>query len=475
MTRHRGYSALTLRGVGTGLATLLLRAEAMNVLESRADRPLRLRPWVLLAGAVVVIAAVLYFTNGSSTPGNTGSPTASRSAGHGSGSASASGGSKSTFFLRSTMPSTGQQNVAANTTISLTFSSPVSLHAASTPTLSPKIAGKWVQPTPTTLSYELDSPLIPASQEVVTVPGGTHGLRSAGGAVLTSSNSVTFDVADGSTLRLQQLLAGLNYLPVGFSPTGPAPARADLAEDQAGTFSWRWPGLPSELTSQWTQGTANVITKAAVEAFETQNNLGVDGEAGPAVWTALINDTINAKASATPYVYVLVNKALPQNLTLWNNGTAQYAGIPVNSGAPGADTTDGTFAVFEHVRYSDMKGTNPDGTTYNDPNVPYASYFNGGDALHGFIRATYGSPQSNGCVEMSYADAALVWPLTPIGTLVTVEGPNYGTAPPPTTTTTAPPATTTTAAPAPTTTTPTTAPAAPPAPAAITSTTAPPA
>ncbi len=110
-----------------------------------------------------------------------------------------------------------------------------------------------------------------------------------------------------------------------------------------------------------------------------------------------------------------------------------------------------------------MKGTNPDGSTYNDPNVPYASYFNGGDALHGFIRATYGSPQSNGCVEMSYADAALVWPLTPIGTLVTVEGPNYGSAPPPTTTTTttAPPATTTTA-PAATTTT------APPAPAATT-------
>jgi hypothetical protein len=120
------------------------------------------------------------------------------------------------------------------------------------------------------------------------------------------------------------------------------------------------------------------------------------------------------------------------------------------------------------VRYSDMKGTNVDGSTYNDPNVPYASYFNGGDALHGFIRASYGSPQSNGCVEMSYADAALVWPLTPIGTLVTVEGPNFGTAPPPTTTTTtAPGSTTTTTAPpggppAAVTTT-TAAPAAPPA------------
>ena len=63
-----------------------------------------------------------------------------------------------------------------------------------------------------------------------------------------------------------------------------------------------------------------------------------------------------------------------------------------------------------------------------------------GDALHGFVRSSYGSPQSNGCVEMTYANAALVWPLTPIGTLVTVVGPDLGVAPPPTTTTTAPPA-----------------------------------
>jgi lipoprotein-anchoring transpeptidase ErfK/SrfK len=255
----------------------------------------------------------------------------------------------------------------------------------------------------------------------------------------------------------------LNFLPLGFAPSGPAPSTADLATDQPGSFSWRWPDMPTALTSQWIQGSTNEISKAAIEAFETQNGIGVDGIAGPAVWTALINDTINHKVDATPYIYVLVNKVEPENLTLWNNGVAQYDGIPVNTGAPGADTTDGSYAVFEHVRFSDMKGTNTDGSTYNDPNVPYASYFNGGDALHGFIRASYGSPQSNGCVEMSYADAALVWPLTPIGTLVTVEGPNYGTAPPATTTTsTASTTTTTTTAPAPPATT-TTAPAPPPA------------
>jgi lipoprotein-anchoring transpeptidase ErfK/SrfK len=431
----------------------------MNVVESREGRPLRLRPWVLLVGAAVVVAvvAVVLAVSGSSP-----SPSGPESAKGGSSGAGTggSGGSGASFALQSVTPAAGTQNVPPNTPITLTFSAPVSLQKVA-PTLSPNIAGKWVQSDATTLTYALESPLIPYTQEVVTIPGGAHGLMSTGGATLTSSHTVAFDVAAGDTLRLQQLLAELDYLPLGFSPSGPTPTKPDLALDQQGTFSWRWPSLPTELTSQWTQGTTNEITKAAVEDFESQNNIGVDGEAGPTVWGALINDLINDKPSATPYVYVLVNKVVPQTLTLWNNGTAQYT-VPVNSGAPGADTTDGSYAVFEHVRFSDMKGTNVDGSTYDDPNVPYASYFNGGDALHGFSRASYGTPQSNGCVEMSYANAALVWALTPIGTLVTVEGPNFGTAPPPTTTTTtAPAATTTTAPPAPPATTTTAAPAAP--------------
>ena len=428
----------------------------MNVLESRGGRPFRLRPWVLLGGAVVVLAAVLFFTNGSAVPGRSGSTNAStNSHATSSGSGSARPGA-TRLSLRTTTPIAGAQGVAPNTTISVTFSSPVSASTV-TPVLSPAVAGKWVHTNATTLSYQLASPLIPSSKELLSIPGGSQGVRGSNGATLPASQTVSFAVAAGDELRLQQLLAQLNFLPVAFVPSGAAPSAADLAQDQAGSFTWRWPSQPAELTSQWTQGTDNMITKAAVEAFETQNAIGVDGIAGPAVWTALINDTINHKVDTTPYVFVLVNKVVPQGLTLWNNGAAQYTGIPVNTGAPGADTVDGSFAVFEHVRYSEMKGTNPDGSTYDDPNVPYASYFNGGDALHGFVRSSYGTPQSNGCVEMTYADAALVWPLTPIGTLVTVVGPNLGVNPPATTTTTttppppAPPPPTTTVPPAPAT------------------------
>jgi len=68
-----------------------------------------------------------------------------------------------------------------------------------------------------------------------------------------------------------------------------------------------------------------------------------------------------------------------------------------------------------------MSGTNPDGSKYHDTGIPWVSYFNGGDALHGFIRSSYGYPQSLGCVEMSFDNAKTVYPSTPIGTLVTVQ------------------------------------------------------
>ena len=115
-----------------------------------------------------------------------------------------------------------------------------------------------------------------------------------------------------------------------------------------------------------------------------------------------------------------MSKQVPETLTLYENGAPVMADVLVNTGAPGADTADGTFPVFEHVPSSRMQGTNPDGSTYDDPAVPWASYFNGGDALHGFLRSQYGYPQSLGCVEMPYANAHTVFLNTAIGTLVTV-------------------------------------------------------
>lgn len=365
------------------------------------------------------------------------------------------------FNVTSTNPTPGATSVPANTLLTVAFSSALS-SGETTPTLSPAVTGTWARHGRKELVFTPSRPFVPYTKYTLTVPGGLSGVASASGAHLRATRTVTFTIAAGSVVRLQQLLASLGYLPVSFPPSNTL--GRDMATVQPGTFAWRWPSLPSELTSQWAPGAAGALTKGAVMAFETQNGLPVDGVAGPEVWTALLHDAASQKASTEDYTYVLVTKVLPQHLTAWVNGALAFKDIPVNTGVPGATTLDGTFQVFEHVPFSDMKGTNVTGSHYTDPHVPWASYFNGGVALHGFPRASYGWPQSNGCVEMRITTAGRLWPYTPLGTIVTVVGPTSqssqsqsqptSTPPPPSSTTTTTATTTTTTPPASTTSAP---------------------
>ena len=289
------------------------------------------------------------------------------------------------------------------------------------PTLSPSVAGAWAVLSPRLLEYETAGPLVPGATETITVPGGPTGIIGSQGQHMAQTVTSPFTVAPGSVLRLQQLLAELGYLPLSFTPDAPVTSPAEEGNAQAGSFAWRWSTLPAALTSLWTQGSANVITRGAVMNFEDQNGLTSDGVAGPEVWAALLADLQSGKGDANSWNYVLVNKALPETTTVYQNGAPVYS-TPANTGVAGAPTVDGTFPVFARYTVTTMSGTNPDGSHYVDPGIPWVSYFNGGDALHGFVRASYGFPQSDGCVEMPPANAAIVFPYTPLGTLVSVEG-----------------------------------------------------
>ena len=377
------------------------------------SRPHR-RAWIAVGVAVVVVAVVVVaFVVGRSA--------------HGPGTAATAGKGSTTsvpvtpLTVASSVPTSGATQVPSDQVVTVTMSGPVS-SGVNSPVFSPPVSGTWRQSGAKSLVFDATAPFLPTSTETLTIPAGSAGPRSVHGGELAAPVTITFGVAQASTERLQQLLAQLGYLPLTFTATGATPPNG-AATSQAGAFAWRWTTLPPDLTSLWSEGSENVITKAALMTFQSQNDLTVDGLAGPNVWSALLGAVSGGKTDPSPYDYVLVSKQLPESLTLYENGSPTMTGIAVNTGAPGADTVDGTYPVFEHVPSSRMQGTNPDGSHYDDPDVPWASYFNGGDALHGFVRATYGSPQSNGCVEMPIATAAQVWPLTPIGTLVTVVGP----------------------------------------------------
>jgi len=318
-------------------------------------------------------------------------------------------------------PSPGASNVSPDTLITLRLAEPLAADSPM-PRLSPAVAGSWTLSSPTTLVFQPTTTFVPGASESVIVPAGAGGLQGVDGERTTVTLTVGFHIALGSTLRLQQLLAELGYLPLSFTPSASDPM-TDLNEamPQVGTFSWRWQDLPSSLTSLWSPDELSVITQGAVMQFESSEGLTTDGIAGPVVWGDLLKAVRNHDVNRQPYNYVYVQKyPEPENVTVFSDGKAIYNTL-ANTGIAAAPTPDGTWPVYLRFTVTTMTGTNPNGSHYSDPGIPWVSYFHGGDALHGFIRASYGFPQSLGCVEMPFANAAVVFPNTPIGTLVTVQ------------------------------------------------------
>lgn len=276
----------------------------------------------------------------------------------------------------------------------------------------PALQTKWQQIGPDDVQAIAISALKPLTNYVFHTPA-TLSCAKKSCTVLSYHNMVA-----GATTNLvweAQLLSELKYLPLTFTPGTP---QTSPTEQVNGTFSWTY-NLPTVLTSQWSVGTDNIILKAALETFQSQLNLPVTGVADATTWSDLLSAVQDNHVDPATYDYVDVSEQLPETLTLYVSGKVIFTTL-VNTGIEPVPTELGTFPVYVRYLTTTMSGLNPNGTPYHDPDIPWVSYFNGGDALHGFIRASYGFPQSLGCVEMPFASAKTVFPYTPIGTLVTV-------------------------------------------------------
>jgi len=317
-------------------------------------------------------------------------------------------------------PAPNATNVPSDSALSVQFTVPLAADSP-VPSLSPAIPGSWVQTSSDILAFDATAPLPPGATVSVSVPGGADGVEGSDGQRLADTLVTHFTVAPLTTLRVQQLLATLNYLPLTFTPADPASVSpVEDATAQVGSFAWRWT-MPGSFTSLWSPGEPNTITQGAVMAFESQENMATDGVAGPKVWEALLQAAAAGQVDAYGhYDWVDVTTSLPEHVNVWRDGQVVYT-TRANTGIAAAPTALGTWPVYVRYVTTTMRGTNPDGSKYADPGIPWVSYFHGGDALHGFIRPGYGYPQSLGCVEMPPANAEVVYPYTPLGTLVTVE------------------------------------------------------
>lgn len=294
-----------------------------------------------------------------------------------------------------------------------------------TPRLVPSVAGAWTRSW-NRLVFQPAVALPPSTTFRLEVPAGGPGPRALHGAVLPRPFASVFTTAPGSLLRAQQILAELDYLPVGFNPAVPGqPSGASLAREvytvAPGRFGWQWQAPPA-LRALFTPGADTILTTGALVSFQRDSGLAETGTLDAPTWAALGRDALAPAAHQQPggYSYALASQTLPQHLTVYDGGRPVVS-TPVNTGIAASPTANGSFLVYERLASQVMRGTNPWGTTYADP-VAWVAYFNGGDAIHYMPRATYGSPQSLGCIEAPYAAAAKAWPYLRIGTVVTVVG-----------------------------------------------------
>jgi hypothetical protein len=310
--------------------------------------------------------------------------------------------------------------------IILTFSGPVAdILGTAMPQLRPRVKGAWRRPNDHTLVFQPAGLGFPLGRRVhVRLP---RAIKVVSGSDPATSTTLTWQVPRGSLARMRQMLADLGYLPLRFAPSNGEIGTSSTAqlraavEPPAGTYAWRYEKTPAALKQLWSSPSDRpTLVRGAIMAFQTAHGMPVvDGFPSMRVFRALLRDELAGRRARGGYSYIFVSETLPQTLTLWHDGRVVLRTL-VNTGVASRPTDTGTFPVYAHLTSTTMTGTNPDGSHYNDPGVPWVNYFNGGDAVHGFYRGSYGWPQSVGCVEVPVPTAEQIFPYVRVGTIVTV-------------------------------------------------------
>jgi peptidoglycan hydrolase-like protein with peptidoglycan-binding domain len=329
------------------------------------------------------------------------------------------------------------------------------------PTLSPAVAGTWTTHGDSEL-FTPASTLDPCADYTLTIPAASTAVAHS---PLAKHRTVALTVQCPSVKGLQQTLARLGYLPYGEHSSSRARLfEAEVAQAQAtgattnATTTGQTAGEASDSattaqasTSSYSAahverrvaaidafdpspeapeahvsdappleyGRLDETTKGALMVFQSEHEIEATGNPEAATWKALLRAAEKHERNPSPYTFVTVSESLPETLEVHRDDHVVFS-TPANTGVPGAETAQGIFPIYSRFVSTTMTGTDVDGTKYTVPDVPWVNYFNGGDAVHGYPRASYGFPQSNGCVELPIEAAAQVYPMLKIGDIVEV-------------------------------------------------------
>ncbi len=120
---------------------------------------------------------------------------------------------------------------------------------------------------------------------------------------------------------------------------------------------------------------------------------------------------------------VLVASISDKKMWAYQNGNQVNSWL-ISAGKPSTPTPVGQFKIYAKFSSQDMRGTNPDGSPYFQPAVPWVSYFYSGSAVHGVYwhpLSWFGvNNSSHGCIGLPVDEAHWVFNWAPIGTTVIV-------------------------------------------------------
>ncbi|WP_172437609.1 L,D-transpeptidase family protein [Acidithiobacillus marinus] len=227
-----------------------------------------------------------------------------------------------------------------------------------------------------------------------------------------------------------------------------------------GSYQWRFKiprALQTLAASDSWQDPWNPLVLGALYQFEAVHHLPVEpGDMGirglpPTIEKALVHAKKN---DPDPWTWILVTKfPRPEEIHLFMGGHGWIFQSKANTGVMHA-TPDGTWPVYARDTHTAMIGRFPIPVPkaqvrlyeaaksagyalqsvhyaryhhhwvqyqhYDDPDIRWVNYFDRGRAVHFYPRASYGFPQSAGCVELPKSAAHKIYALIHYGTPVTV-------------------------------------------------------
>ncbi|MCF8568105.1 L,D-transpeptidase [Alicyclobacillus tolerans] len=178
-----------------------------------------------------------------------------------------------------------------------------------------------------------------------------------------------------------------------------------------------------KIPGRWTwknSETADFYPKQTLPSTVQETMVIGDGINGPVGASGqYLTAQINRPFMTASDEKIVVHETLPETLKLYKNGQLIFQSL-CNTARPGGYTPTGTFYIRSKYQFVNMRGVNPNGIPYYDPHVPWVMGLIGNIAIHGFNRASYGFPQSNGCVELPISAAKSLYSMAQVGTPVKI-------------------------------------------------------